>query len=371
MLSSGISTTGNRVEINVNIGNTTGFVSSSSDRSIQTENTSQSRLSDISPVARASEPQPRLLIARSWMRQWDSEKAHNALEQSDSLFFQRSGSEYVPAPNFHFNNLILGGKFPAAEDTLGGLQPSETAVMDVLDPDVEKVDHVHVDGISQVLIDINVMSHEEAQYLRGRKGIDHVIQSNIGGPNMRAGSLLEAGQLWIDGESPGCSCLICSRVPNVVEKLEENKQLTPRDVLPLTTIPRLHDVVDNMLKPRVKIAMGSQGRISDAMYQDYPSAAVGHESYMVSERSDVSVNDFNLELDPKGILKQNKAPKGYIYSKGFLWENGKDMIRNAGDPDKDAFGFIYIRKDKFNQDLVERAGGMFNPQKTASQLKGN
>jgi hypothetical protein len=262
---------------------------------------------------------PQLLVAKSWVRQWHPQAKIKSSPQTSILFLERTKSdEYIEAKPFHFKNLILGGKFPASQDTLGGLNPHETAVMDVLDPQVEKIDHVHVDGISQVLIDINVMTNEEAKYLRGNKGIEHVIQSNIGGPNETATSILEAGQKWVSGSVPGCSCLICDRVPTIVKKLETDAPLTPRDVLPLTTIPRLHEVVDTMLQPNVKIALGSQGRISEDTYQEYPSATVGHMRYQEQTNQTPEIPVISDELDPKHALEQLKAPDGYNDVKGFF-----------------------------------------------------
>ncbi len=304
-----------------------------------------------------------LIVAKSWVRQWHPQAKIKSSEKPVIPFLERTKSdEYVEAKPFHFNNLILGGKFPAAQDTLGGLNPKETAVMDVLDPHVEKIDHVHVDGVSQVLIDINVMTDEEAKYLRGDKGIDHVIQSNIGGPNEIVTSILEAGQKWVSGSAPGCSCLICARVPEVVKKLQSDQPLTPSDVLPLTTIPRLHDVVDTMLQPSVKIALGSQGRISEDTYQEYPSAAVGHMSYQEKTNQSIEIPLVSEALDPKNALGQFKAPKGYDYVKGFFWEKDKTMKRKADDPDRHAFGFIYVKKDaKITETQLQSEKKRFKP----------
>lgn len=116
-----------------------------------------------------------LYIARSWLSQWDHERAQGILEDYPrALFFSYDsvGDSYTPIEEpFHFANLILGGRFPAALDPLGGLDRSETAVMDVLDPRVGFVENVHLRGIDQILVDINVMTEAEAAYLRGDLGI--------------------------------------------------------------------------------------------------------------------------------------------------------------------------------------------------------
>lgn len=323
----------------------------------------QPRLDSVTPALSQAPSNQRLVIAKSWVSQWDSSKSKQVNLYPKQHFFERDNNgDYQPSENYNFNNLILGGKFPAAKDPLGGLPLEKTAVMDVLDPGVEQIHHVHIGEVSQILIDINVMTKEEALALRGSEGIDRVIQSNIGGPRMRAESLKETAKLWISGEAPGCSCLICSRVPEVFRKMEDHRELSPKDVLPLTTIPRLHTVVDSYLQPKVKIVLGSQGRIGENTYQQYPSAAVGHMMYDKSESIPYEVDDVSTSLDPKQVLKQYKAPDNYSYAKGLFWENGENMNRDSSDPDQHAFGFIYFKNDvNLSVDEINQEFKRFQP----------
>jgi hypothetical protein len=295
--------------------------------------------------AKASSSNQKLFIAKTWIKQWDVLKLPQA--NKNVHFFTRNNNdgEYSPSNNFHFNNLILGGKFPALKDTLGGLKINETAVMDVLDPNVEHIEHVHIEGISQILIDINVMSQEEANVLRGETGIKRVLQSNIGGPKEDLNSLEDTARKWTEGETPGCDCLICNRVPEVLKKLTDNSVMTPKDVLPLTNLPQLHKVVDNLLQPEIKFVLGSQGRLGENIYQEYPSAAVGHSLYPQSNIDNQATFKLSKESDPKGIMLSNNAPLNYEFRKGIFWENGKTMQRLAGDPDQHVFGFIYTKKN--------------------------
>lgn len=289
-----------------------------------------------------------LFIARSWMQEWDKAASKMALQESSAVFFVRKADKsYVPANDFHFETLVLGGKFPALEDPLFGLDPQDTAIMEIMDPDVELVPNVHMrnHGISQILIDINVMTEAEAHYLRGSHGLHRVIQSNIGGPNKSISDLSHIAYDWINGETPGCNCLICSRVPGVLAKLKGQSALTPPDVLPLTTVPRLAQVVDVWLQPRIKVAIGSQGYLGSGQYQTYPSAAVGFLNYpQVAEDAQLfrKVPD---NFDPQGVFQQSRAPDGYRYTYGIFWELGKDVFRSADDPDRHVFGFIFVKKD--------------------------
>merc|ERR1712107_668898 len=112
------------------------------------------------------------------------------------------------------------------------------------------------------------------------------------------------------------------RVPNVLDKLKGHSNLTPLDVLPLTTIPRLAKVVDEWLQPKIKIALGSQGFLGAGLYQAYPSAAVGFMRYPeVTDDVEPHGPCLPVELDPKRIFGTNRAPEGYRYVRGLFWEN--------------------------------------------------
>jgi len=312
-----------------------------------------------------------LRIARSWMQQWDAESSREVLEKyPEELFFSRQEDRsYVPADTFHFDNLMLGGQFPAAEDPLGGLDAENFAIMDVLDPDAEIVSNVHMvsQGVSQILIDINIMTQAEAHYLQGSHGIERVIQSNIGGPDKEMCELCDIAQDWITGETPGCNCLICNRVPGVLHKLRGHSDLTPLDVLPLTTIPRLAKVVDEWLQPQIKIALGSQGFLGPgAGYQPYPSAAVGFMKYPeVTHDGEPHGPRLSVELDPKRIFEKNRAPEGYRYVHGFFWENGKDVFRKEDDPDQHVFGFVFVKEEApLSEEEIRQEMFRFQPRRS-------
>merc|ERR1739845_95953 len=189
--------------------------------------------------------------------------------------------------------------------------------------------------------------------------------SNVGGPNRPIADLAEMAATWSDGD-PGCNCLICCRVPKVLQKLRENCRLCPHDVLPITTIPNLAHVVDVMLQPRIKIALGSQGHLGKKdgvdRWQEYPSAAVGFLNYpVVEERAPVS-RAVSSNLDPKGVFQQNRAPEGYRYVYGLFWENDKDMKRPNDDPDGHAFGFVFVQKSaQLSNDAIEKEMYRFKP----------
>lgn len=306
-------------------------------------------------------------FARSWMAKWDATASAAVRKASPALFFiRKEDKSYAPAGEFHYSTLVLGGKFLAAKDPLGGLDARDTAIVDIFDPDVELFPHIHLgsEGIALILSDINIMTEEEANYLRGPDGVYRVVQSNIGGPNQDISDLHDVAKAWISGEVPGCCCLICSRVPSVLAKLQRQADLTPADVLPLTTVPRLAQVVDKWLQPCIKIDIGSQGIVGVDQFQTYPSAAVGFLNYPAA-RYDAqarSVQALSADLDPKGVFRQRRAPHGYRYVQGFFWENGKDVIRRQNDKDQHVFGFVYVRKNaRLSDDVILEEAVRFQP----------
>lgn len=285
-----------------------------------------------------------LYVAASWIREWDPKKRRFLRENCH--FYLRDGDAYKPALNLRFSTLMIGGMFPGAEDPLGGLDPTTVATVDILDPRVEEVSHVHMRGIAQILIDLNVMTDAEAAVLR-EGGVDRVIQSNIGGPNKAFAKLEEMASAWCEGQMPGCSCKICCRIPIVLHKLRGQLERSPADVLPLTTIPRLQHVVDKMICPSVKIVLGSQGCLGQpGSFQRYPSAAVGFVEYLEVQRSplrDEFPVDVDEAVDPDGVMQQERAPSGYEYVRGIVWLLGRELQRMDGDPDQHVFGFVFVR----------------------------
>lgn len=175
-----------------------------------------------------------------------------------------------------------------------------------------------------------------------------MIQSNIGGPNKSLSELRDIARDWVSGELPGCSCLICSKVPKVLKKLDEQSKLTPHDVLPLTTIPRLQLIVDEWLRPKYKFAFGSQGYLGqEGQYQIYPSAAVGFLNYPKIDSS-FALFYKSTSLDPWDLLTQQRAPRGYDIAQHVFWEQGRTLQRDDDDPDMHVFGFIYVKIDSLS-----------------------
>merc|ERR1712151_641665 len=81
----------------------------------------------------------------------------------------------------------------------------------------------------------------------------------------------------------------------------------------------------------------------------------------MGEKAPVS-REVPSDLDPAGVFQQNRSPEGYRYVYGMFWENGKDMKRPDDDPDRHAFGFVFVKKSAGLSDQeVEEERNRYKP----------